>query len=84
MDVPKDVTREFVTALFAIAYPFNDDDWGTDQQVSAENDVYHVLEHLGLDIGEGSKFAMWALKATTEERLDQCRKLWREFKDNGH
>jgi hypothetical protein len=65
--------------MFSLAYPINDDDWGTERQVDAENDVYHVLERLGVDIGEESEFARWALKATTEERLDECRKLWQEF-----
>ena len=60
------------------ARPLNDDDWGSERQIDAENAFFAACEeaypHL---FHEDSEFSQWALKATTEEMIDHALTLIR-------
>lgn len=69
-------------ATFREAMPIDDDDWGSDRQVDAENELFRLLEQADIPVGEGSRFARWALKATAEERINEAHRLW--MKEGGN
>lgn len=74
-----DFTSGRLEVLADEARPKNDDDWGTDRQITAENRFFWACAqrypHLFHD---ASSFAMWCLKATTEEMLDEALRIIRE------
>jgi|ETNmetMinimDraft_20_1059909.scaffolds.fasta_scaffold182275_1 hypothetical protein len=49
------------------ARPSEDNEWGSGQQIEAENAFFGVLEEMGLDLDE---FTMNHLKHTTDELID--------------
>lgn len=63
------------------ARPIHDEDYGSDRQIAAENRFYEELAHrypvTFSEDGDG-EYAHWALKATTEERIDYAMQLVRE------
>lgn len=64
--------------LAGSARPLNDQDWGSERQIEAENAFFTACEeaypHL---FHEGSEFSEWALKATSEEMIDHALTLIR-------
>lgn len=66
--------------LAAIARPMDDDDYGSERQVDAENIFWNACaKALGAPYddgydgsGLGEDFDRWCLKATTEEMLDEA------------
>lgn len=57
-------------AMAKPAYPIDDDDYGSDRQVDAENAFIEYVESRLPQIYT-KEFEVWSLKATTEERLDE-------------
>jgi len=59
--------------------PLDDDDYGSERQVDAENLFWFKLHDVFGDgfgeVGLGEDFDRWCLKATTEEMLDEALKL---------
>lgn len=77
-------TLEELEALATKARPINEDDWGTERQVEAENEFFDVCRKLDpatFDTDGGSDFAEFCLKATTGEMLDEAMKLVRRHFD---
>lgn len=72
-------TLAALEALAATARPLNDDDWGSDRQVDAENAFFDEASKVApeLDSDSGSAFASFCLKATTEEMLDEALRILR-------
>lgn len=67
-------------ALAVLAIPLNEDDWGTDRQVDAENLFFDEAAKVApeLDADSGSDFAAFCLKANTEDMLDEALRILRE------
>lgn len=68
------MTREQFEALASAARPINDDDWGSDRQINAENAWFDAV-CLDLDSARIVELEDYALKATTTERIDKAREL---------
>jgi hypothetical protein len=61
-------------ALAADARPINDDDWGSERQQDAERRFDEAfLAVMGGKLTD--RHRVWCLKATTEERIDECMRL---------
>ena len=58
-----------LTALAAAAHPINDDDWGTQRQIDAENAFWDACGDLGAD------FERYSLKATSDEALNEALRI---------
>lgn len=70
--------RGAIIELAADARPLNDDDWGSDRQLEAENKFGEAVEQEFRSRGELEKLAAWeryALKATTEETISEALRL---------
>lgn len=66
-------------ALAKGARPLDDEDWGSDRQIESENAFFDACEGAFPELfDEGSAFADFALKATSEERIDEALRLVRE------
>jgi hypothetical protein len=68
----------YLEQLAAVARPINDDDYGSDRQVDAENDFFDALDqHLAgkLTEVEMDDFDAFCLKATADERIDEGLRL---------
>jgi len=64
--------------LAAAARPTNDDDYGTERQINAENNFFAYLdEYLGdkLTEAEHEEFTDYCTKATTDERITEGLRL---------
>ena len=75
-NISADQMAEF-ERLAQVARPIDDDDWGTQRQIEAENAFFSAV---GLDKNEhalGKRFWDWSLKATTDEALDEALRLLR-------
>lgn len=60
--------KEMALHLAKLAMPLNDDDWGSERQIDAENKLYSFIEqHYPTLIDH--EFEMWALKASANERI---------------
>lgn len=70
MTKDKPMTFHQFEALAAPAYPLNDDDWGSNRQLDAENAFFETVERELPGIFS-VEFTHWLLKATTEEMLDE-------------
>ena len=65
-------------AMAKEARPVNDADWGSERQIEAENRFYEkALATMGGD--DRHDFEMWALKATSEEAIEEAIKLCSPF-----
>jgi hypothetical protein len=53
------------------ARPIDDDDWGSDRQVTAQNKFFIVIESL-MSAEDFSDLETWCLKATTDEMIDEA------------
>jgi len=51
------------------AHPINDDDWGTERQIDAQNAFFNAAEEMGLDMDD---FEEYAHKATAEEMIGEA------------
>jgi hypothetical protein len=56
------------------ALPINDDDWGSDRQIDAENAFFDAVCP-ELDDAAIVELEDYSLKETTEERVDKARRL---------
>ncbi|WP_264048953.1 hypothetical protein [Methylobacterium flocculans] len=73
------VTLTDLDALAKSARPLDDDDWGSDRQIEAENAFFGACEEEFSNLfDEDSAFADFALKATSEERIDKALRLVRK------
>lgn len=62
--------------LAAEARAVNEDDWGTERQIDAENRFFDECRRLRPStFGDSGDFADWCLKATTDERIDEAMRL---------
>lgn len=62
--------------LAADARPFDDDEWGSQRQVDAENRFFdECRRRRPATFDETGDFSDWCLKATTEERIDEALRL---------
>ncbi len=57
-----------IMELAKAAYPVNDDDWGTERQIDAENAFFAAVEQL-MSPELFESLETYALKATAEERI---------------
>lgn len=57
------------------ARPLNESDWGSERQMFFENQIAGYLDKILTD-GQKDRFEIWALKATTDEIIDEALKLW--------
>lgn len=65
-------------ALAREAFPIDADEWGSDRQINAENKLFEALEtQYPVTFGEEGDFRMWALKATSEEYIEEAMRLVR-------
>lgn len=73
---PRRVLFGAFRSMIAAARPTADSEWGSERQVEAENRLW---DRLGLEwpqyFGEDSRFARYALKATTEESLAEAGRI---------
>jgi len=60
-----------IKVLAELARPINDDDWGSERQIEAENLFFNTAVRMGLD---GDVFVFENLKATTNELIDEVLK----------
>ena len=72
-------TLSMINTLASAAYPINDDDWGSERQIAAENAFFAFVKDYvtrGPRAVEGRKqwedFEGWCLKATTEEMIEEA------------
>jgi hypothetical protein len=70
------VTKE-IEALAQAARPLNDDEWGSDRQLEAENAFVNATRELMHPIA-WEEFIDATLKCTTDEMVDYALKLLRE------
>lgn len=64
--------------LAADARPVNDDDWGTERQIDAENAFFAACAvALPADFKDGGDFSVFAHKATTGEMIDEALRIVR-------
>ena len=64
-------TCKFKLGLLAeIAKPIDDDDWGSERQIAAEN-RFHDFVQSCFPSAWTWELEQWCLKATTEEMLDE-------------
>jgi hypothetical protein len=61
------------------ALPINDDDWGSDRQIDAENLFFNEVEKV-LDAETFAAFENYCLKATTDERVEEALRLLESHK----
>lgn len=62
--------------LAAEARSIDDDDWGSERQVDAENRFFdECRRHRPATFDDAGDFADWCLKATTDERIDEAMRL---------
>lgn len=60
------------------ALPLNDDDWSSSRQIDAENRFFDECRRLRPDtFSDEGDFSVWALKATSEERIEEALRLLR-------
>jgi hypothetical protein len=58
-----------IEVLAVLAAPVNDDEWGSERQVAAENEFFEAVEKaVSADVFE--KLEVWCLKATTAEMIE--------------
>lgn len=69
------MAREQFEALAFAARPYSDSDWGSDQQIDAENAFFDAVCR-ELDNAAIIELEDYALKATTEEKISKARELW--------
>jgi len=62
-------TIQEIENIIAQARPLNDEDWGSERQITLENEVYSYLEEV-LTPAQLEAFENYANKATVNERLD--------------
>ena len=60
--------------LARAARPINDEDWGSERQVAAENELYANAKNV-ISTQAWERFEDWGLKATTEERIAEALRL---------
>lgn len=60
-----------IADLAAAARPINDDDWGTDRQITAENTLFERVREL-ISREAYDSLTDWCLKATTNEMIDEA------------
>jgi hypothetical protein len=58
--------QETALHLAKLAMPINDDDWGSDRQIDAENKLYAFVEENWPDM-MSAEFETWSLKASADE-----------------
>jgi hypothetical protein len=58
--------QETALHLAKLAMPINDDDWGTDRQINAENELYAFVEKHWPNMMDAG-FETWCLKASSDE-----------------
>ena len=63
------MTIEELRTLSKAALPLNDDEWGSERQIDAENAVTAALQQY-IKPEEWDNFEDYALKATTEEMVE--------------
>ena len=69
-----------IKRLAKLARPANDTDWGSERQITAENDFYiEVEKHLTPD--QMQEFEAFSLKATADERITEALKLFAENRE---
>ena len=61
--------REQLVILAEQARPFNDDEWGSERQVSVENKFFNELEQV-VTLEDFERTTDYGLKATTDERIN--------------
>lgn len=59
------------------ARPVDEEDWGSERQVDAENAFYDAIGFTDYDIALGEGFRDFVHKATTDEGLDEALRLLR-------
>ena len=65
---------EIIRGLAAGAKPVSSEDWGSERQIAAEREFFRITLPL-LDHEVRAQFEEWALKATTEEMIDEACRL---------
>ncbi len=65
-----------VAMLALAAVPTHDDDWGSERQQEAENDLFDRLKEGGLDLLEDDEYLTYCNKATTVEQIAEAVRLW--------
>lgn len=58
-----------INELAKDARPINDNDWGSERQIRAENEFFAEVENR-VTRAQFAKLDAYCLKATTEERID--------------
>ena len=69
------MTKNQFMTLIKRGHPIDDSDWGSEEQINAENAVYNYLEKI-LTAPELEKYELWASKATVDERMDEALRLY--------
>jgi len=65
-----------IEALATAARPVNDNDWGSDRQIAAENKFFRAVKAT-LTPAEFYELEGYCLKATTDEMIDEALRLVR-------
>jgi hypothetical protein len=65
--------------MAAAARPIDDDDWGSDRQIEAENAFFGACPHDADGNVFSEDFENYCLKATTDEMIDEALRLWRRI-----
>lgn len=68
-----------------IARPIDDDEWGSERQIEAENDFFDACEDAlpeVFDRESDTDFNRFCLKATSNEMIDEALKILRERLSN--
>lgn len=68
-------TLQRLETMAAAARPINDDDWGTDRQITAQNAFFVAFDEAGLLSDEYDRYT---LKADVIDMLDEAMRLARE------
>jgi hypothetical protein len=63
---------------YADAYALDDDDWGSERQLAAENKFLDMLTLTGVNCAEGSTLNRYAVQATEEDALQYAWELYLE------
>jgi len=64
--------------LASAARPTNDDDWGSERQVTAQNLFFYEIEKV-LPADQFAALEAFCLKATTDEMVDEAIKMLSEY-----
>ncbi len=65
-----------IEALAQAARPINDNDWGSDRQIKAENKLFAAIKPL-IQRTEWDALEAYCLKATTDEMIDEALRIMR-------